>query len=383
MKKTLLATLLFTSLLTGCSSWIYGESNEPEPQALPVVASQFQTQVLWRHKLGDSGTEKGFVLNPASDGKNVYAVSADGKFYSFDVRSGQQNYRVDLDNDISSGVTVIGNFAFIGTQNGDLMALDVSDGTVVWRVSLSSMLVSRPAFGDGFLAVYTPDGELSAYKPQDGSLLWRYHLNEPNLLMRGNASPVVGGGVVMITSDSGQFVVVDGKNGLPIAKHRVATSNNSNIVQKMIDQDATPKVNNGRLFASAYQSMVYAIELQQGKVLWKNIDVNTKQDFSMSPDALFITASDGDVVALNQMTGQEIWRNGELKTRRLSPPLAIPGRIGVLDYEGHLSWLDERQGKLIAQQKIGGAGSHSEALVLSDTIVWQLNNGTLVAIRPQ
>lgn len=383
MKSSLLALTIVSLSLSACSSWFYGESNYPEPNELREVQSQFNTQILWQKNLGDESGERGLRLSPASDGQHVYAVSADGYFYRFDKDSGKEIYRVDLRNDISSGLTVAGNFAFLGTKNGDVMAIRLEDGQIMWRSRLSSVLLSRPAFGDGLLAVYASDGQLSVFNPADGALVWRHHSKVPMLSMRGNASPIIGGGVVMLSDENGALQVLDARTGISIANDNLVQAGAASTVAAIIDQDASPKINNNRLFASAYGKETYAVDLQSGAPLWRNERAASGVDFAISPTELYLSTAEDHVVALDQDTGNELWRNSDLVGRRLSPPLAIPGLVGVLDLEGYLTWLDSRNGNMIARSKIAASGSKSEALILPDVIVWQLDNGSIVALRPQ
>lgn len=383
MKSSLLALTIASLSLTACSSWFYGESNYPEPNELREVQSQFNTQILWQKNLGGKNHERGLRLSPATDGQYVYAVSADGHFYRFDKDSGKEIYRIDLENDISSGLTIAGNFAFLGTKNGDVMAIRLEDGQIMWRSRLSSVLLSRPAFGDGLLAVYASDGQLSVFNPADGALVWRHHSKVPMLSMRGNASPIIGGGVVMLTDENGALQVLDARTGISIANDNFVQPGAASTVAAIIDQDASPKINNNRLFASAYGKETYAVDLQSGAPLWRNETVASGLDFAMSPTELYFSTAKDHVVALDQNTGKELWRHSDLVGRRLSPPLAIPGRVGVLDVEGYLTWLDSRSGNAIARSKVAASGSKSEALILPDVIVWQLDNGGIVALRPQ
>lgn len=383
MKSSLLALTIASLSLSACSSWFYGESNYPEPNELREVQSQFNTQILWQKNLGGESGERGLRLSPASDGQHVYAVSADGYFYRLDKDSGKEIYRVNLRNDISSGLTIAGNFAFLGSKNGDVMAIRLEDGQIMWRSHLSSVLLSRPAFGDGLLAVYASDGQLSVFNPADGALVWRHHSKVPMLSMRGNASPIIGGGVVMLSDENGALQVLDARTGISIANDNLVQAGAASTVAAIIDQDASPKINNNRLFASAYGKETYAVDLQSGAPLWRNERAASGVDFAISPTELYLSTAEDHVVALDQDTGNELWRNSDLVGRRLSPPLAIPGLVGVLDFEGYLTWLDSRNGNTIARSKIAASGSKSEALILPDVIVWQLDNGGIVALRPQ
>ena len=380
--KNLLLALSIALLGSACS--LSGTDNYPKATALPKkFANQMQTQVLWQKKInsGDKFQKLSFV--PATDGRNVYAVGAEGYFYSLDANTGKENYRIKLKNNISSGVSVAGNFAFLGTKNGDLMALNTANGKIVWRTPLGAMMVAPASFGEGFLAVFTTGGDLLALNPEDGSILWRYHTEMPILSMQGTASPVIGGGVVIITDDNGEFIVLDAKTGLPMANQKLARKSSNHLVGKIIDQDATAKINNGILFASSYQNRTYAVNLSQGGLIWENEKVTTRKDFAIDPQKLYLVAGYDEVVALNQQTGAEVWRNKKLIGRRLSPLVAVPNYLATIDLDGNLIWLSANTGEILAITRIAKTSSKSSPLVMADRIIWQLTDGTLVAFRPQ
>lgn len=381
--RSFLPLILGASLLGGCSSWFYGSSNEPEPVDLPEMTQSVSTEILWRKNLGDGGEEANLALAPDSDGRSVYAISANGRFYKLDAQTGEEQFDVRIGREITGGVRYAGDMVLAGAANGDLMALSSSDGRVLWNSPLGSQLLSVPALGENMIVVKTDDGAITALDPQDGTSLWRYQGSEPLMTIRGSGAPVVGGGVVIATSSNGYFTVLDQATGLPMVNTRIAMGSSGNPMANLVDQNATPVINNAQLFAAAYQSMVYAVDLQAGQPLWENNQVSTLNQLALSPTALYVTESDGTVSALNQADGTIAWQNKELLGRRLSPPLAIPGRVGVVDYEGYLIWLDSETGRLLGNHEIGDTHALSSPLVLDSVILWQLADGRLVALRPQ
>lgn len=387
MNSRFLYALFSTAFLTlsACSTtdFFLGEDNRPQAKPLPATAESVQTNLLWSHRLGKGNTVGGLVLQPDSDGRRVYAVSADGRLSAFAADSGEALYTVRLGNQITAGVAAAPGYLYVGTRNGSLLALHADDGSPAWRQALGGQMISRPASDGNIVVARTQDGRISAFRADNGQLLWRYHMTEPAFTMRGNASPIIGGGVVIVTSDSGYFVVLQQDTGLPIVEQRLAVGRGAGRISQIVDMDATPVVNQGRLFGAAYQSMMFAIDLEQGVPAWQQDKVSTPRDFALSEDGIFLSTDIDHVVALNQQDGSIRWQNSSLEGRGLSPVFAIPGRVGVLDREGHLLWLGERDGKLLGQAKIARIGATASPLVLNDKIVWQLDDGQLVAFRPQ
>lgn len=371
--------------LSACSGtdFFLGADNRPQAKELPAASGNVHTEILWTQRLGKSHPGGGLALQPDSDGRRIYAVSADGRLHAFDAATGTQEYSVRLGNQISAGVVAGGGYLYVGTKNGDLLALNAEDGSPAWRQSLGGQMISRPAAHGGLVVARTLDGKVSAFRADSGQLLWRYHIMEPAFTMRGNASPVIGGGVVIVTSDSGYFVVLQGESGLPLLEERLAIGRGSGRIDRIVDMDATPMVHQGRLFGAAYQSMMFAIDLERGAPAWQQSQVSTPRDFALSLDSLFLSTDIDHVVALSQADGSIRWQSAALEGRKLSPALAVPGRVAFVDQEGYLIWLDDKNGAVQGHVRIGSSGATAPALVLQDKIVWQLDSGQLVAFRPQ
>jgi hypothetical protein len=97
---------------------------------------------------------------------------------------------------------------------------------------------------------------------------------------------------------------------------------------------------------------------------------------------LYVTESDGTVVAMRQRDGAEVWRNNKLKRRGLSAPVVTSSAIAVADFQGYLHWLDKNTGELVARQRIAKKQRVSNPPVGSgDTVVVLTDSGTLAAYR--
>lgn len=385
MRISALTLTVCAVLVSACSptDFFLGEDNRPEAKPLPELASQFQTLTLWSDHLGAGGDVASLALAPDGAGDRVYAISSDGVLAAYDLRSGSKAFSRDLDVEITAGVRYGAGLLFAATRNGELLALNASDGSLQWRANLGGAVLARPAVAGDMVVVRTAEGSISAYGLADGIRRWQYRTDGPKLSVRGYAEPVVGGGVVIVTTDSGRFVVLDQNSGFPVAEQRIAVGQGYNDIQRLVDADATPKINQGVMFGSAYQTNTFAVDLQNGQPLWTQPQASTAQDFAMSPNALFLHDSVDHIYALSQRDGSIVWQNDALEGRYLSPLVAIPGRVGGVDAEGYLHWLDIQSGQLIGQLKIGAANALGAPYVGQNAIVWQLADGEVVAVQPQ
>jgi outer membrane protein assembly factor BamB len=96
---------------------------------------------------------------------------------------------------------------------------------------------------------------------------------------------------------------------------------------------------------------------------------------------LFVTESDGTVVALRQRDGSEVWRNDKLKRRGLSTPVITSTAVAVADYQGYLHWLDKQTGELVARERIAKFRVSNPPIAIRDTVVVLTDSGKLAAYR--
>ncbi|MBV7434292.1 outer membrane protein assembly factor BamB [Cardiobacteriaceae bacterium TAE3-ERU3] len=385
MRISVLPLMVCAALMSACSpaNFFLGEDNRPAAKPLPAIDASLQTAVLWSDSLGEGGDTASLALAPDGSADTVYAISADGILAAYDLRSGSKKFSRDLDLEITAGVRYGNGQLFAATRNGELLALNSSDGSITWRTNVGGAVLARPALAGDMVIVRTGEGSIYAYSTTDGTQRWQYRIGEPQLSVRGYAEPVVGGGVVIITTDSGRLIVLDQASGFPVAEQRVAVGEGYNDIQRLVDIDATPKINQGIMFGSAYQANTFAVDLQSGQVVWSQPQVSTADDFAMSPDALFLHDGIDHIYAINQRDGDIRWHNDQLEGRYLSPMVAIPGRVGSVDGEGYLHWLNINNGNLIGQTRIGDTNALGAPYIGQSAIVWQLADGDVVAVQPQ
>jgi outer membrane protein assembly factor BamB len=96
---------------------------------------------------------------------------------------------------------------------------------------------------------------------------------------------------------------------------------------------------------------------------------------------LFVTESDGSVVALRQRDGSEVWRNDKLKRRGLSTPAVTSTAVAVADFQGYLHWLDKQTGELVARERIAKFRVSNPPIAIKDTVVVITDSGKLAAYR--
>ena len=113
--------------------------------------------------------------SPILNGETLYYADLDGKVYSLDLASGNQNWdAVQPDGPIVASLLLEGNQIYVATEAGTLVALD-RDGKTVWEKTVGGKIYTTPVIsGDMILvAPYQADFVLAAYDIT-GKQVWTF-----------------------------------------------------------------------------------------------------------------------------------------------------------------------------------------------------------------
>ncbi|HET7143431.1 MAG TPA: PQQ-binding-like beta-propeller repeat protein [Anaerolineales bacterium] len=112
---------------------------------------------------------------PILDGDTLYYADLDGRIYSLDLASGNQNWdAVQPDGPIVASLLIVGDQIYVATEAGTLVALD-RDGKTIWEKTVGGKIYTTPVVsGDLILAApYQADFVLAAYDAA-GKQAWTF-----------------------------------------------------------------------------------------------------------------------------------------------------------------------------------------------------------------
>jgi outer membrane protein assembly factor BamB len=148
----------------------------------------------------------------------------------------------------------------------------------------------------------------------------------------------------------------------------------------LVDIDSAVSVVGDNVFATGFQGRTAMLALDSGQIWWAH-DMSSYRGLATDDDNLYVTQSDGIVVALRQKDGLEVWRNDKLKRRGLSAPAVTSTAVAVADYQGYLHWLDKGTGELVARERVAKFRVSTPPIAIQDTVVVLTDSGSLAAFR--
>lgn len=364
--------------LVACSK----DKNVDEPAKLtPLPSPSVRVTHLWDHSMGD---KKAAVLRIgqglAVADNRVYAASHKGEVVALDLGTGRQLWRTKTRAPLSGGTAVGAGLLVAGASDGQLLAFDSATGHSRWKVRLSGEVLAPAAISERLIAVRTVDGKLHALSPDDGHELWTTEQQVPRLSLRGTASPVITGELVLCGFDNGKVLAVSAGDGSVQWEATVTPPHGRTELERLDDVDSPVRVSGHDVYAVGFQGKVAMLALDTGQVWWSHED-SSYRGVTLGEDTLYLADADGEVVALKARTGAEVWRQNVLLHRGLSPIAVMDDTIVVGDFQGYLHWLDKASGALAARVATGGARISTQPLVVGDMVVVVNDRGLINAYR--
>lgn len=389
LRIVLFATLIVT--VTGCSTvkgWFTKSSssdNVHQPVELVAITPSITVQQLWSHSVGKGERLLGVREHPAiADGRVYAAESYDARVYAFDLVSGREIWKTDTKLRLTGGPGAGSSTVVVGSINGDVVALSADTGVERWRVKASSEILSTPLVAGDVVVVRSGDGHVLGLDLADGKRRWSFEHGLPNLSLRGNPSPVMGGnGLVYLGFEDGSLVALRVQDGVKIWEQVVAQAEGRSELDRMADIDGDVVVSPDGVFAASYKGQVAAYNPNNGNPLW-NHQLISYGGLVRAGDTLFASDAVGTVWALDRVSGAAQWKQEALGYRWLSSPAVQNGYVVVGDLKGFLHWMKADTGAFVARERIGGRKDEIRATpqVSADGILVAVTTrGKLAAFR--
>ncbi|NRA24143.1 MAG: outer membrane protein assembly factor BamB [Oleispira sp.] len=355
MKPQVLVIMLVSLFLLACShqetkSEAADENLDAGPAELMNFVKKVNVDVVWRRSLGKGSGSRNIRLRPAVSGENVYMADYNGELWGLELSSGDELWSQNFDQPITSGVVVAENDLYIATQDGILHSIAKNSGEVQWSQPLSSESIAPLAFDKTQVYVRTIDGHLTAFERGSGKQNWTYEAALPVLTVHGTGSPVLMKSLVITGFANGKLVALDRELGIPRWSKRLAIPLGRSELERLVDLDGTPLVDEGIVYATAYHGKLSAIAYD-GKTQWET-ELSSYFGPALGLGNLYVTRDDDHVQAYDQVNGASVWSQSALQGRFLNQPVKHNNYIVVADFEGYVHVLAQVDGEMIGRLSV-------------------------------
>jgi len=364
-------------ILAACSK----DKDVDQPTKLTDINATLKAERVWTASVADKGAKPlRLGLGLSIDGNRVYAAGRKGEVAAFDLQTGRALWRTKTKLALSGGPGSGAGMVVVGSTFGDLIALNPTTGAVIWKVRLNGEVLSAPAVTEKLIAIRTVDGKLHGLAPKDGQELWSTEQQVPRLSLRGTASPVLTGDLVLSGFDNGKVEAVNISDGSVAWETTISPAHGKTELERMDDVDATVRVSGSDVYAVGFQGRISMLALDTGQTWWSH-DASSFRALGLDDNAIYVSTSDGEVVALRRRTGTELWRQKALLHRRLSAAVETDTAIVTADYQGYVHWLDKATGALAARAGTGKVRISNTPVVAGNLVLVVNDTGKITAFR--
>ena len=378
MRLLLPMSLAALLLAVGCSK----DKDVEPPASLVKFPETLPVKKLWGEGVG--GGKKQIKLRlglgPAIDNGLVFAANHKGEILAVSLETGRDVWVKKLKLPISAGPAAALGIVVAGTSKGAVIALDGATGRQLWRAQINSELLSSPAISEKVVVLRSVDGRLNGLDRATGKLLWSVEQQVPRLSLRGIATPIVAKQAAISGFDNGKVMAVSLATGDTLWDTALASPHGRTELDRLVDIDSAVQVVGENVFAAGFQGRTAMLALDSGQQWWSH-DMSSYRGLAVDADNLYVTQSDGTVVAMRQRDGAELWRNEKLKRRGLSTPIVTGTAVAIADFQGSIHWLDKGTGELVARVRIAKQRVSSPPAGAGETIVVLTDGGSLAAYR--
>lgn len=373
-----MAAMAVMLALAACSS--KDKKVDRPAELVDLKSPTVRVEKLWGASVGGGGKKLRLGLGLATAGNKLFAAGREGDVAAFDLKTGKQLWRTETKLLLAGGTGVGTDVVAVGSADGQVVALSAEDGAQRWRADVKGEILSAPAVTEKEVIVRTVDGKLRALAMADGKEIWSAEQQIPRLTLRGAAAPVVARDVAIAGFDNGRVLAVSVADGATVWDSPVSPSHGRTELERLNDIDAAVKVVGEEVFVAGFQGRAAMLALDSGQIWWTR-DVSSYRGVDVDDEQMYVSTSQGELVALKRRTGVEVWRDDSLKFRSLSAPAVAGDYVAVADLDGYVHWFDRATGALAGRVKTGGNRVTNAPLSVDGTLFVIDDEGSIVALR--
>lgn len=364
------------ALLAACDK----EKDVEPPAELVDIKPTLAVDKLWSSGVDGGGKKLRLALGIALDGDTLYAAGRKGDVRAIDAATGRTRWETDTDLALSAGPGAGGGLVAVATSSGALVALDAATGKQLWKAQAGGEVLAAPLVASGRIVVRTVDGRLRAFAASDGNEAWMVEDTVPRLTLRGTSAPVLANDAVISGFDTGRVMSVALASGDILWQAQVGSPRGRSELERLADVDAAVRVAGGDVYAVGYQGRLAMLSLDTGQLWWAR-EMSSYRGLDVDDDQIYVSTSEGDVVALRRRDGSIVWTQPGLQRRAPGTPAVQGGNVVVGDFDGYLHWLDRATGRFVARERPGNARISLAPLVSGDRVFVIDEGGDIVAYR--
>jgi outer membrane protein assembly factor BamB len=350
---------------------------------------------IWRADIGAGSTDTQRLLaQPIIAGDKVFAMDSESTVTAFRRNTGELLWAIDAnipdddDEAFGGGIAYADGRLFVTTGFAQIFALDAESGKELWRKKASGPMRAPPAVKSDRVFAITIDNQLFAYSAKTGEKLWSHAGFSEVAGLLGGASPAVSDGAVIAPYSSGEVYALRVENGRVLWSDNLTSSRRLDALSSLADIRGMPVVDRGLVYAISHSGRMVAIDLRTGSRAWDRGLAGVEMPW-VAGEYIFVMTTANELVCLTRRGGRVRWvsslpryedSDNKENPIKWSGPVLAGDRLVLVSSHGEAWSISPYTGKPLGRVELG-----SDVLiapVIADgTLYFLTESGDLIAMR--
>ena len=353
-------------------------------------------KIAWRNSVGKGSSNKSAVTTPPVASETaIYTLDADQTIYSTEISSGRTLWKKELKGltkrdktALGGGLAVTDGTLIVASGFGYVTRVSAEDGTELWKRELGVPMTGAPTVKDGTIFVASNNNEVFALDLETGETDWSDQAIAESARVLGSPSPAAIEDFVIAPYSSGEIIAYLANNGRRLWTDAISQAGRFTPISEINDIGSRPVLAGGLVFASSQSGITVAIDGRSGNRVWAR-PIGSTQAPALSGKFLFVIGTNATLAALDAGSGDAYWvtelpqyKNEKKKKKRISysGPLLASGRILIVSSYGELLAFDPQTGEQTASLDIKDT-TYIEPIAVQGKVFLLTDEAKLVAIQ--
>ncbi len=372
------AAIVLLGFLVSCGG---NKDNADPPAELTAIKINVPLQLNWALDTRAAKNRASYRLRPLLVGNRAYSIDTDGTVVSVDLASGRKLWKFDTELTPITGLAGNDQILIATSQDGDIAAYRESDDELelLWKTRIESEIRATPLVDNDQVFVRSVDGKLRSLAIADGNEQWVVARSVPALSLTGNSEPLVQGELVFAGFDDGKLIAYDRVTGQTRWESTISAPGGRTEIERLVDVDGSFVIRDGVIYVSSFQGRLAAIQAVSGDLLWSR-EFSSYQPIAIDDDALYLSADNSHLWAIDRRTGTAFWKQDVLHARKITAPAILGDNLVVADLDGYLHWFSRSEGTLLGRIRTSYTRNYVQPITWQDSVLTLDKQGLLASV---
>jgi len=374
----ILIAIVLPALLAACGG---DKDNSDPPAELTAIQYNVPLQLNWALETRAERNRASYRLRPLLIGNRVYSIDTGGTIIGIDADKGRKLWKFDTDLAPITGLAGNGQILIATSRDGDIIAYRETDDELelAWETRVVSEIRATPVIDNDQVFVRSVDGKLRSLAIADGSEQWVVSRRVPALSLTGNSKPLVHGELVLAGFDDGKLIAYDRASGKIRWESTISVPGGRTEIERLVDVDGNFVIRDGVIYVASFQGRLAAIQAASGDLLWSR-EFSTYQPIAIDDDALYLSADNSHIWAIDRRTGTAFWKQDVLHARKITAPAIFGDNLVVADLDGYLHWFSKGEGTLLGRIRTSYTRNYVQPITWQKSVLTLDRQGLLASV---